>query len=96
MRIAFEFFAIDKWDDDDLLVNIDGYDIFRAGSRYTNGNHMCGNEWKDNFLHIDFIFPHKSEDVRIKLMSTIHSRSTIQSWGFSDFYVNVLDENKDC
>lgn len=98
LRISFDAYIIDSWDNEDIQIYLDNVMVWRKRETYNypGSSNVCHSGWNDHHTVIDIILEHSGATASIRLDSTLNQHRNDESWGFSDFHVSALDENRDC
>jgi hypothetical protein len=104
VRVGFDFYQIDSWDNEDFLVYIDdevkASDSFhhrdteaplKAVALPPNANQIYS-QWKDERFHYEFEVPVTDTDIKLGFGSTLNSGKGDESWGIDNVRIRLPDE----
>ncbi|CAD8105868.1 unnamed protein product [Paramecium primaurelia] len=100
LRIQFQFWKIDSWDDEKFQVFVDGKVVFERSFGFSTPGQakICGapqSTWMTYFFNVDVIIEHTNPTANIVLSSTLDQGADDESWGFREFQL-LYELKEDC
>lgn len=99
VRVQFNFYKIDSWDNEAFYIYLDGLASYRAVYQYTSGQQLCGNQnanWNELILPIDITMEHNAATLVVVMQTTLNEAANNESWGISDFKLLIEQCPKGC
>ncbi|CAD8141140.1 unnamed protein product [Paramecium pentaurelia] len=94
IRIKLNFWKLGCWENERLYIIIDEL-VWQQQFTCSQGTSQCGYSFNDLQFPIEIITPHKSETLVILLKASLDGISD-ESWGFNNFYIDILKCAPDC
>ena len=73
--VSFNFFKIDSWDQESLLVYVDGIQVFKQAFGITKNSQRCGVygvDWGEEMIAVQFSVQHNSPTVTFVITSNLN------------------------
>lgn len=92
LMVAFDFVPIDSWDNEEVILSIDGNEVLRQDS-HVNDDHYenaCGGPWADGPpVHLYTQIEHTGSTATISIKNTLNQGFTDESMGIDNVTVSI-------
>jgi len=91
VRVALNYYAIDSWDGEFGVVQVDGSDIFRQSiNQSMGGSNRCGGGWNDqNAIAVASVGGHTAATLTVLATSTLDQDPSDESWAIDDVVIMI-------